>query len=104
MNRPRASQMPLPTPQQIARTPETAILRALELESELAVRALIAAHPELEGNEVPYWAGETSDTRRVARGIINCAIKLQKNIEAYFRQLEIERLSENPNFDDELPF
>jgi hypothetical protein len=104
MNRPRASQIPLPTPRQIAEAPETAILRALELETELAVRALIAAHPELEGHEVPYWAGEPSGSCAIARKIVTGAIRLQKAIEAYLRAVEAERLSETPDCDDPLPF
>jgi len=104
MNRPRAGQMPLPTPRQIAEDPEIAILRALELETELAVRALIAAHRELEGHEVPYWAGEPSGSRAITREIVTAAISLQTAIEAYLRAVEAERLSETPAFDDELPF
>lgn len=104
MNPPRARQMPLPTPRQIAQAPEIVILRALELETKLAVRALIAAHPELEGHEVPYWAGEPSGSRAIARKIVTGAIRLQTAIEAYLRAVEAERLSETPDFDDELPF
>jgi hypothetical protein len=104
MNQPRASQMRLPTPRQIAEAPEIVILRALELETELAIRALIAAHPELEGHEVPYWAGGPSGSRATARKIVAGAIRLQTAIEAYLRALEAERLSETPDFDDDLPF
>ena len=104
MNQPRAHQMPLPTPRQIARAPEIVILRALELETKLAVRALIAAHPELEGHEVPYWAGAPSGSRAIAQEIVTGAIRLQTAIEAYLRAVEAERLSETPDFDDELPF
>jgi len=104
MNRDNARQIALPTPQQIARTPEIAILRALELQSELLVRALVAAHPQLDQHEVPYWVGEPVETRTIARNVIDCAISMRTTIGDYLRAVEIERLAENPNFDDELPF
>ncbi len=105
MNQLRRRGIALPTPRQIANAPEIAILRAIEIDSELVVRALIAAHPEIEGNEVPYWAANNeSDTNHLASKIVDCAIKMRTEIDDYFRAVEAERMDANPNFEDELPF
>ena len=44
----------LPTPPQIARCPELALLSVLDFALDAALRALVAAHPELDGAEQPY--------------------------------------------------
>ena len=44
----------LPTPPQIAQCPELALLSVLDFTLDAAVRALVAAHPELDGAEQPY--------------------------------------------------
>jgi len=104
MKRNLKSQRLLPTPRQIARDPEVAICRGVELHCELALRSLIAAHPELDADEIVYWAGEPSETHRAARDIVALTIKLQAAIEVYFRALDIEHQARAADFDDELPF
>ena len=94
----------LPTPQQIARDPELAILHALELHCELTQRTLVATQPELEGQEIPYWARQHANGEDAARGILDISIKLQAAIEAYFRALQNQHQAEISNFDDDLPF
>jgi hypothetical protein len=44
-----------PTPQELARWPELAVLAWLHYGLDLTVRALVAAYPELDDPERPHW-------------------------------------------------
>ena len=98
------SRSALPTPRQIADTPELVALHALMHALELATRALVAAHPELDGGEAPYWVTSASRGRRSALRIVKRASRLQGLIEEYIAQHT--ECSENTdcNLQDDLPF
>ncbi|MFV2074148.1 MAG: hypothetical protein ACC742_16075 [Thermoanaerobaculales bacterium] len=98
------SRSSLPTPRQIAETPELVALHALVLALELATRVMIAAHPDLDGDEAPYWVTSTDQGRRSALRIANSASRLKGLVEEYIAQHTT--CSENRGFDleDDLPF
>ncbi len=105
MKRAQQNQRRLPTPPQIAHDPEIAICHALELHCELALRSLVAAHPDLDRDEIPYWASsaEPSKSKQAACDIAALTVKLQTAIEAYLRALDIEDQAQAAEL-DELPF
>lgn len=74
---------PWPTPQQIAHAPELAVLCALDELFEIARRALIAAHPVLGDNDVPYCANDPSRLATAARALMASAEPLRRAIRAY---------------------
>ncbi len=98
------SQPSLPTPRQIAQVPELVALHALMHALELATRALVAAHPELDGDEAPYWVASTGPGRRRALRIANSASRLRTLIEKYIAPHCA--CPENGDFDldEDLPF
>lgn len=75
----------LPTPPEIARNPEIAALAILDCALELAARALLAAHPELDGDRGPLSA-----PARSALSALERAWKLRRHLARY------RRLSEEP--------
>ena len=99
--RPRSA---LPTPRQIAETPELVALHALVLALELATRALVAAHPDLDGDEAPYWVTPTGRGRRSALRIANSASRLQGSIEQHIAQHTACFENRDLGLDEDLPF
>ena len=82
----------LPTPPEIARIPELAVLSVLLSALEVSVRALVAAHPELEGNTPPP---ETNAAFGLAQRFVCQAHKLKRLIDSY-RRLPIEPPPDDP--------
>jgi len=74
-----------PTPQQLVDAPELAILAALDDILTLALRALVAAHPQLIDPECPYWARDGSAERDAAERILTASSLLSTSIEQYCR-------------------
>jgi hypothetical protein len=70
----------LPTPPEIAETPELALLSVLNFALEASVRALVAAHPELEGEALSSGAGAAA---RCAERILGHAYKLKLLLASY---------------------
>jgi len=60
------SRSSLATPRQIAETPEPVALHALMHALELATKDTGAAHPDLDGDETPYWVTSAGLGRRSA--------------------------------------
>ena len=93
----------IPTPDEIADAPELAILHALDEILDLALRVLVAAHPELGDPDAPFWARETSRSARKADDIVATAHRLQRHIRAY--RMEITRARDQRlEADPEIPF
>jgi len=94
----------LPTPQQIAQAPELVALYALMHALELTTRALVAAHPDLDGDRASYWVTSSGQGRESALRIVNNASRLEALIERHLAQLSA--CSENSDFDleEDLPF
>ena len=92
---------PPPTPFEIANAPELAILAALDATLDLALRALLAAHPQLGDPDVPSWARDSSPSRTTADRILALAVRLTHELNAYRRATAP---SPRPEHDPEIPF
>lgn len=80
-----------PTPQELADVPELAILAALDATLALALRALVAAHPQLVDPECPHWARDVSAERDAAERILTASVPLSTAIEEYGRAAAARR-------------
>jgi hypothetical protein len=78
-----------PTPAEIADAPELAILAALDDTLETALRALLAAHPQLGDLECPAWAREASATSAAADRVLTAARPLAHALDAYRRAITL---------------
>jgi hypothetical protein len=101
MTRPIA---PLPTPEQIAKTPELVVLHALEHVLELAFRTLVSIHPGLDNPEVPYWVIEPSRDRQAAHRLVMAASHLEARIQQYLAALDLDQQTDAARIEDDLPF
>ena len=101
MTRPIA---PLPTPEQIAATPELVTLYALGQLLELTFRTLVSIHPDLGTPEVPYWAIDPSRARRAAHRLIMAASHLEVRIQQYRAALDLDRQTDATRLGDDPPF
>jgi len=81
MNPPRRP----PTPDELADTPELAIVTALDDLLELTLRTLVSVHPQLGDDECPYWARRTSPASEAADRILVAARPLAVALQAYER-------------------
>ncbi len=81
----------IPTPDELADVPESALLHALDEILDLLPRALVAAHPELGDPEAPFWVRETSRSARKAEDIVATAYRLQQHIRAYRTAITLAR-------------
>lgn len=77
----------LPTPDEIDGAAELAILAALDHTLELALRALVAAHPQLGDSDCPSWARDAAPARAAADRVLAAAVHLTHALEAYRRAL-----------------
>ncbi len=84
----------LPTPGQIANTPELAMLATLQHGLELTLRAIIAAHPDLDDPDRPYWATEPSRTQHAAQRLLVQISLLQALTQEYVEAIELDRREE----------
>jgi len=86
--------LPLPTPPELAQSPQLAILALLEFALELAIHALIAQHPQLCDHERPYWIAQIPSTPSsvMAEAILSTADSLKQSVDDYrhFLRLEID--------------
>jgi len=73
----------LPTPYDLIRSPELAIMTLLDQALHIAVRALIATYPQLDSDEVPYWCRDSSRAFSLASSIISRAQSLSKKVQQY---------------------
>lgn len=78
----------LPAPAELAQNPELAILDALDHDAELALRALVAMHPELADHERPYWVGTPSPLCDCAVDILERIYALRDALERYRRRAQ----------------
>ena len=92
---------PTPTPDDLECAPELAILAALDHTLELAIAALVCAHPELRDPERPYGLGPPTHSLTLAKTLVRRTHGLQRAICAYRKALEIRpRREESPHLDD----
>ena len=101
MTRPSA---PLPTPEQIAETPELVALYALGQVLELTLRTLVSIHPDLDDPDVPYWVIEPLRARQAAHRLVMAASHLEARIQQYLAALNLDRQTDAARLKDDLPF
>jgi hypothetical protein len=91
----------MPTPAELDEAPELAMLAALDHTLEIALRALVAAHPQLGDSECPAWVRQTSAARDAADRILEASRPLAHAIDAYRRAVTPHRDAEtdlDPSF------
>jgi len=90
----------IPTPEDLDRAPELAILAALDPTLELAAAALVAAHPELCDPERPAWLGAPTRSAAIAQSLMRKAHGLQRATRDYRRAVEIPPREDPADLDD----
>jgi hypothetical protein len=95
---------PIPTPDDLDRAPELAILAALDHTLDLATAALVCAQPELCDPERPYWLGSPTRSLTRAKTLIRRIHGLKQAIRAYRRAEKISREPEHSADLDGLDF
>ena len=83
--------MNVPTPRQLNQCPELGVLALLDLALDLATRELLAAHPQLHGEEPPYWALEPSPSAHAARLMLPKIRQLLLSLDEYRRVAQQEQ-------------
>lgn len=86
---------PIPTPDDLDRAPELAILAALDHTLALAAAALACAHPELCDPERPYWLGSPTRSVTIAKTLVRRTRSLQRALRAYRRAVETRHRCED---------
>ena len=94
----------IPTPDDLDRAPELAILAALDHTLAVSVAVLAGAHPELGDSERPYWLGSPTRSLTIAKTLVRRTHGLQRAIRAYRRALEIRRRHVDSTDLDDLDF
>lgn len=92
-----------PLPFDLAENPELAVLAVLDSALHLTVRALVAAHPQLQADEVPYWRLDRSPLFILADSIVSHAQTLSEKLEQY-RILLLPLDPPAPHHNEDLPF
>jgi hypothetical protein len=79
----------IPTPDDLDRAPELAILAALEHTLELAARALACAHPELRDPDSPNSHRPNPPGLAIANTLARRSRALQRALRTYRRAVEL---------------
>jgi hypothetical protein len=87
----------LPTPAQLDQHPEAGVLALLHGALLLAVRSLVAVHPDIDDPERPCWAPAPSPASRPARRVIHRAHALLGALADY-------RTTRDGDADADIPF
>ena len=93
----------LPTPYDLVDNPELACLTVLDTALHLTVCALLAAHPQLQADEVPYWCLDRSPAFILANSIVENAQALAEQIDKY-KSCVLPPDPHPPHQDDDIPF
>ncbi len=94
----------MPTPDDLVDAPELAILAALDRTLDLAVRALVCAHPELADPERPYWLRHASRLTTAANTLADQTADMKQALTDYCEAVEIRRQDQASRIPDDLPF
>ena len=93
--------MRIPTPPQLHEHPEDGLFVLLDDALLLAVRSLVAVHPDIEDPNHPYWKPAPSPASRSARQVINRAYALLGSMADYRTTRDSD--DDEPTEDD-IPF
>jgi hypothetical protein len=91
----------IPTPQHLDEHPEDGVLALIDEALLLAVRSLVAVHPDIDDPERPYGARAPSPASRSARQVISRAYALIGSLADYRTTRAAE--DDEPTEDD-IPF
>lgn len=80
---------PLPTPPELDQAPELALIAVLEFTLEIAVQALVAAHPQLCDHQRPYWIPQTPSSM-IAEVIVSTVDSLKQSLHDYRHHINME--------------
>jgi hypothetical protein len=94
----------MPTPDDLVDAPELAILAALDRTLDLAVRALVCAHPELAEPQRPYWLLQASRMATAAETLVDQTDKMKQALIVYREAVEIQRRDNASEHPDDLRF
>jgi hypothetical protein len=94
----------IPTPDDLADSPELAILAALDHTLALAASALVCAHPELLDPERPYWLGSPTRAATIAQTLVRRTRRLQRALRTYRGAVEIRHRTRVPDDLDDFRF
>jgi hypothetical protein len=72
-----------PTPEELEEAPELAVLALLDANLEIALRALVSAHPQLADPDRPAWTLDHSPSGRAAENFLARAKGLHRTLETY---------------------
>ena len=72
-----------PTPEELGEAPELAVLALLDANLDLALRALVSAHPQLADPDRPAWTLDQSPSGRAAENFLARAKALHRALETY---------------------
>ena len=92
---------PPPTPDDLRRDPELAILAALDHTLELAVYALVAIYPDLTDSDRPVWRREDAAIDHAANHLVACTEPLRHAIGEFQTAIRRARQAEA---NEEFPF
>lgn len=90
----------IPTPNELDRDPELAVLAALDAALQAAVFALVAVHPPLRGDSDALLGDDTPETYWIASVFVISARQLGDALDAYRNAVDKQRRTTN----DEFPF
>ena len=93
--------MNAPSTRQLHACPELGVLALLEFALDLATRELVASHPQLDGDETPYWILDSSPSGHAARLMLPRIHRLLDALDQY-RRLATREQSSEPLDDDAL--
>jgi hypothetical protein len=86
----------IPTPAELARAPELAILTTLDIVLELAIHALVARHPELEDPDQREWLMPPPASAPLGAVVVGLADTLRCAVLHYMSSIESEHDSSAP--------
>ena len=92
---------PPPTPDDLRRDPELAILAALDHTLELAVYALVAIYPDLTDSDRPLWHRQDAEIDHAANHLVACTEPLRHAIGEFQTAIRRARQAEA---NEEFPF
>lgn len=80
-----------PTPEELEDAPELAVLALLDANLEIALRALVSAHPQLADPDRPAWTLDQSPSGRAAKTFLARAKGLHRALETYRDAVALHR-------------
>ena len=94
----------IPTPPELMKNPELAVLAVLDATIDIAWYALAAEHPDLHDEHELYEQPKPRISLFVARHIIELLDKLHDSIDRYRQRLKDEQQTPTEDLHSDIPF